>query len=124
MPMTEDFWSKVVIGVVASVPSIIVATGGLLTVLKQGSKHATEAKLAVMSAKEAVTEAASGVAVAVSAAQSADIKADALLAKSDQIHDLTNSNLSLVKQRLSDALGRIDELEKFIRSQRQPMPPV
>lgn len=42
-------------------------------------------------------------------------KSDVIIEKSDVIHELTNSNLTSVKEALETANTKIDKLEKIIR---------
>lgn len=48
-------------------------------------------------------------------------KGDILVKKADEIHELTNSNLTKVKTELALALGRIDMLEQLLRDKYLPL---
>lgn len=95
--MSESTLITLVVAVLTALPPTIAA----LAALRQGKANAVET-----AANTVLTE-------------ETGKKVDQVIVKADEIHELTNSNLTAVKTALETANARIEVLERIIRQDRQ-----
>lgn len=91
--------ATVLVALIAGIPAMLTA----LAVYRQGMA----AKKSADDAKTAAVHAEAGV-------KANDVKTDVLLAKTEEIHILTNSNLTALKAELSMANEHIKELQALV----------
>lgn len=106
--MTDETIARLGTALLAAIPPTLVALAGLL----QGRANHTQVQQQTDEIEVRTKKTATDLAVQVDArATILENRTSALINKTDEIHDLTNSNLTLVKAQLAAALKRINDLE-------------
>ncbi len=124
--MTDQLASQIVNALCYTIPPTLAGVGAIIAAITQGranNKQTADQTIQIGKTADALAATNRSTASALAATTKAsvaqlsdkvDSNAAVIVAKADQIHDLTNSNLTLVKERLQVALARIEELENQI----------